>query len=194
MRSGLRGVVAACGLLPCPMVWADGGNAKAPGVERAGDFLQLMIPSYALGMAMNEGASPTGSDGVGQFGKSMAGTLLLVHGLKRTTQQERPDHESGDGRDSFPSGHTAAAFAGASFIHMRYGLSQAAVPYALAAFVGYSRIECDRHHPRDVLAGAAIASFSSWLFVDEYSPSQPRLNVSADAGSGKIQATFRIRF
>ncbi len=55
---------------------------------------------------------------------------------------------------SFPSGHTAAAFAFA--VGAGRELPQSALPLlALASLVGYSRIHTGVHYPGDVLAGAA---------------------------------------
>jgi hypothetical protein len=41
-------------------------------------------------------------------------------------------------KNSFPSGHTSAAFIGPTFIHQRYGFVQAIPLYMLASFVGYT--------------------------------------------------------
>jgi membrane-associated phospholipid phosphatase len=40
--------------------------------------------------------------------------------------------------------------------------------YAAAGFVAYSRVESREHHPRDVIAGAAIGVGSSFLFTRRY--------------------------
>ena len=68
----------------------------------------------------------------------------------------------------FPSGHTSAAFQGASFIHYRYGLKKAIVPYIAATFVAYSRVYSEKHYLHDVLAGAFIGTFSNYYFVSKY--------------------------
>ncbi|WP_169312702.1 phosphatase PAP2 family protein [Hylemonella gracilis] len=153
-----------------------------------------MIPTYALGMAVSEHEFTSGGEGVAQFGMTMLSTALTVHSLKKTTRQKRPDYDSGEARDSFPSGHTASAFAGAAFIHRRYGFSQAAVPYALAAFVGYSRIQAGAHHPRDVAGGALIAGFSTWLFVDERQHTSACNRIETDFGDGRVQVSCSMRF
>jgi len=76
--------------------------------------------------------------------------------------KDRPD---GSNSNSFPSGHTSAAFTGATFIHRRYGLNTALSAYAVASFVGFSRVHAQKHYWEDVIAGAALAGVNSWLFA-----------------------------
>ena len=75
--------------------------------------------------------------------------------------RERPGGGTGEGRffsgDSiFPSGHTARSFAIAAVIADRHGRKAAWVAYPLAALVGLSTIEQDRHWASDVVAGAGL--------------------------------------
>jgi membrane-associated phospholipid phosphatase len=73
--------------------------------------------------------------------------------LKYTVQRERPD---GSDSLSFPSGHTSTAFSLATVASHHYGWKIGLPAYALATGIGLSRIEQDRHHLSDVVAGAAL--------------------------------------
>ncbi len=128
-------------------------------IRTTGDALQIAVPAYALGTTMGD------SQGFWQMTSSFVITQGLVIALKEITQRERPDYEEGDAKDSFPSGHTASAFSGASFIHFRYGFKKALPFYGLATFTGYSRIYAKKHHLGDVLAGAALAIGINYLIV-----------------------------
>jgi undecaprenyl-diphosphatase len=58
---------------------------------------------------------------------------------------------------SFPSGHTATAFALATVLSLWYPRWTAAW-LALAAVVGWSRVGLGSHFPSDVVAGAVLGS------------------------------------
>lgn len=132
----------------------------SPNIEETGDILQIIIPSVAYGATYYL----DDNDGREQFYYSFATTVLATHGLKNVINKKRPN-----GSDkSFPSGHTSAAFQGASFIHERYGIKYAIYAYLGAAYVGYSRVESDNHYIEDVLAGAAIGIMSNLYFTTPY--------------------------
>ena len=91
--------------------------------------------------------------------------MVTTMALKYTVREKRPDSPA---RDSFPSGHTSSAFAGAAFIHRRYGFEYALLPYLGALFTGYSRVHAHRHYTRDVVAGALIGMAAGWYLVDPH--------------------------
>ena len=58
---------------------------------------------------------------------------------------------------SFPSGHTAAAFAFATGVGVEW--PAASVPlYVLAGLVGYSRVHTGVHFPGDVIVGSLVGA------------------------------------
>jgi len=72
---------------------------------------------------------------------------------------------------SFPSGHTASAFAGAVFLGEVFSRLNPDDParhwvrgtsLALACATGWLRIEAGKHFPTDVLAGAVIGALAGW--------------------------------
>jgi len=92
----------------------------------------------------------------------------VVHAGKAITRRERPD---GSSRLSFPSGHTATAFAAAEFLRQEYGCTNALAGiagYGVAVFVGTARVYKNRHWVSDVVAGAGVGILSTkgiyWLY------------------------------
>lgn len=98
-------------------------------------------------------------------GSSVAGTFALTYGLKYIVNRPRPYESypdrvtpySYENSPSFPSGHTATAFALATSLSIRYPKWYVIAPSTLwACSVGISRINEGVHYPSDVLAGTAI--------------------------------------
>jgi membrane-associated phospholipid phosphatase len=129
--------------------------------ETLGDVFSIAIPATAYGTSLylND------KEGQMQFYKSFGSTMAATYVLKYAVREKRPDSNN---KDSFPSGHTSSAFAGASFIQQRYGWKYSIAPYLAAIYTGYSRVHSNRHHPVDIYAGAAIGILSSWYFVTPY--------------------------
>ena len=87
----------------------------------------------------------------------------IVFPSKTFIGRERPD---GSEYVSFPSGHTATAFACAHLLHKEYGeLSPwiSVVGYSMATVTGVTRILNNRHWLSDVLFGAGIGILSTEL-------------------------------
>lgn len=82
-----------------------------------------------------------------------------------TLEKSLPLILSGD-PNSFPSGHTCAAFAVASAFYYDKRHRQLTLTFlGIAAFMGYSRLYVGVHYPLDVFAGTLIGWFSGWLAV-----------------------------
>lgn len=82
-------------------------------------------------------------------------TIATTELLKRLTHRQRPD---GSDRLSFPSGHTANAFASSNW--------DVRVSFPLALATGYLRTAAARHYPTDIAAGAGVGAFYRWVFRD----------------------------
>lgn len=85
--------------------------------------------------------------------------LGTVYLLKKAVNNTRPDGT----QFSFPSGHTANVFAGATMLAMEYGEDYKWVPYvsySVAGGVGVMRMINNKHYISDVLFGAGLGILS----------------------------------
>ncbi|MDR1425837.1 MAG: phosphatase PAP2 family protein [Rickettsiales bacterium] len=163
-------------------------NSHAYTIERAGDMLNLAIPAYAFGEAVQESTQKSDYTSTKQFAYSYITALLTQVAIKELKIEQRPN--GGDLR-SFPSGHTQSAFSGAAFIRKRYGFKQAIVPYLLAGFVGYSRVYAKAHYWHDVVAGAMVAELWAWLLVDRCDSG---INILVSADKNGVSLYFNLKF
>lgn len=146
---------------------------------KVGDGLQVGIPLAALGLTFLLDDSADAEEAGAGFRENAFGfdasllrmngsprhdlllavgrTELATYTLKYGIDAERPN----GGGQSFPSGHTSMAFAGAEFIRKEYGGYWGIPAYLAASYVGWSRVESRNHWTADVLAGAAIGVFSN---------------------------------
>ena len=129
-------------------------------IASAGDILQFALPGAAAGMTL----AHWDLQGALEFGESAGVTLGATYALKYAVPERRPN----GGSESFPSAHTSISVSAAEFIRKRYGWAYGVPAYALAGFVGYSRVEAREHYPHDVIAGAAIGFVSSYIFTKPY--------------------------
>ena len=136
-------------------------NAAANSEDTAANVLRVALPAAAWSMTqyLND------DDGSTQFYYSFATTIASTVALKAVITKNRPD---GSDNDAFPSGHTSMAFQGAAFLQRRYGWEYGAPAYALATYVGYSRVNNDHHDSSDVLAGALIGIAASYYFAEPF--------------------------
>jgi membrane-associated phospholipid phosphatase len=86
---------------------------------------------------------------------------VLTYSLKTITAVPRPDSGA---PTSMPSGHTAQAFAAATFMAKEYGdrsVWYSVGAYTIATGVGVMRVLNNRHWVSDVLVGAGVGIFST---------------------------------
>ena len=138
---------------------------------------------------------------------AMLQTFLVDNFLKGLTGRQRPFFADGEDRwsgpvgfwkrfdkdeaaryVSFPSGHTANAFALATVVAMQYR-DEPWVPvlaYTIAASVGLSRMALDRHWASDVLVGAVVGHFVSRLVVRNHRRRQRLVPALACSGRSVV--------
>jgi hypothetical protein len=130
----------------------------------ADDILVYVAPTVAFSTRLCGGKTKSGfKHQVLKCALSIALTNAILQPLKYTTTVLRPD---GSTRNSFPSGHTAASFAGAEFMFQELKTINpwiASLGYPVAASVGAMRILNNRHWFSDVLVGAGIGILSTKL-------------------------------
>jgi hypothetical protein len=130
-----------------------------------GDYMQIINPLFAAGLASQE-------KGFGHFAIIYSQTFIIMHGTKIIAKSgkwqisKRPHIDNKKDRyEGFPSGHTASAFAGASYVrtfsdeHKFFSIPL----YITAAVTGYSRIKAKEHTNLQVLAGAALAEIVTFV-------------------------------
>jgi membrane-associated phospholipid phosphatase len=140
------------------------------------DYLQFTPAAIALGLNM-----------IGIRGKHDVIWASLIYGMsnvflnavvfptKMISHELRPN---GLSYSSFPSGHTAEAFASAEFLRMEYqnkSIWYGVLGYSMACMTGYLRMYNNKHWFSDVLAGAAVGILSTRLSEWIYDKLEPRL-------------------
>lgn len=123
------------------------------------------------GIALTAGLKMAGVEGRSSWPRLFASSLAsygimagFVNGIKYTASELRPD---GSTHNSWPSGHTATAFVGATILHKEYGLTRSPwysiAGYTVATATGVMRVLNNRHWISDVLSGAGIGILSTEL-------------------------------
>lgn len=161
-------------------------SAPAVAVDhtRVGDVLENALPASAAAIELWRGDR----EGLWQLGSSFTVTLLATQALKKGLDVRRPD----GGVESFPSGHAAKAFAAATYMHRRHGLDSAWPWYAAAGYVGWTRVNANRHRWGDVAGSAVLAGLSSWWLV---TPAESaKVSLIPSVGSGRIHLELQARW
>lgn len=136
-------------------------SSRKNGFVEVGQYIPLALPwgAKALGVPTRSGWGRMAvSQGVGVG--LMAGAVYL---LKHSVDTPRPD--ASDNR-SFPSGHSAWAFMGATMTARELGARSpwwAFGAYSAATAIAAERVVSGRHYPTDVMAGAGIGILSAQL-------------------------------
>ncbi len=129
------------------------------------DYTQFFGPVMTVGLKLG------GVEGRSDWPRLMASAAMsygimaaFVNGIKYTAKEMRPD---GSTANSWPSGHTATSFVGATLLHKEYGLTRSpwysVAGYGVATATGVMRVLNNRHWISDVMSGAGIGIMSTEL-------------------------------
>ena len=129
------------------------------------DYTQFFGPALTVGLKLG------GYEGRSDWPRLLASAAMsyglmaiLVNGIKYTAKEMRPD---GSTANSWPSGHTATSFVGATMLHKEYGLTRSpwfsVAGYGVATATGVMRVLNNRHWVSDVMSGAGIGILSTEL-------------------------------
>lgn len=145
-----------------------GNPAMAQSWNTTSNILALALPA----LAATDTFRHRDWDGASQLTWTLGSTLVATEILKSQIHAVRPD---GSSNDSFPSGHTAVAFAAARFIQKRYGddINPIAL-YGAASLTAFARVKANEHYWRDTLAGAALG----YVMADYFTQTSPLQGLS----------------
>ena len=135
------------------------------------DYTQFFGPAMVVGLKIG------GVEGRSDWPRLLASSALsygimaaFVNGIKYTAKEMRPD---GSTANSWPSGHTATSFVGATILHKEYGLTRSpwysVAGYGVATATGVMRVLNNRHWISDVMSGAGLGIISTefgYAFAD----------------------------
>jgi undecaprenyl-diphosphatase len=152
-------------------VYASIAGVPAPALDKAMRRLSSAANHSVIWLAIAGGLALTGPAGRRTASRgvlAIAVTSALVNvGVKSLSGRRRPDragagvpgprHVRMPSSTSFPSGHSAAAFAFATAISRDRPWLGVALQF-LAASVAYSRVHTGVHYPGDTIAGALIGA------------------------------------
>ena len=174
-------------------LYAAIAQTPTPALDRAmaslsqtANYSRLSLAAAAV-LAATGGRRGRRAAAVGLASVGVTATVVNL-GVKPLGRRSRPDravervpvarHVRMPSSTSFPSGHSAAAFAFATGVGQV--LAPAAIPlHGLAALVAYSRVHTGVHYPGDVVAGALIGTVLAQLTAHAWPPSARRAASSA---------------
>jgi len=170
---------APCDPATLPAIDRGAIHEESPSLDVTSTATLLVVGGYSAFQALH-GLTPEQWHGnFAVLANSASWTAAAAEWIKVLVHRERPVmYTSGaaaaasnlDNVESFPSGHTALAFAAATTYtvlaarqHYPHRARDSILLYAGATAVGVLRVLAGKHFPTDVLGGAALGSGIGWL-------------------------------
>jgi membrane-associated phospholipid phosphatase len=130
-------------------------------IETLGTAVAIALPVTAAGITLYKHDTM----GLAQWTVETFLTLGTAYALKNIVHEERPN---GTDDHSFPSGTTALAASGSSYMWGRYGWEYGLPATMFTQFVSYSRVQAREHRWYDTLASSGIAAGYSYILTTPF--------------------------
>jgi membrane-associated phospholipid phosphatase len=143
------------------------------------------LATYAIGRATG---TPQLTAVGGDLMRAQILSQLFVQGAKFAVARQRPD---GSNSLSFPSGHSASAFATATVVQDHFGWKAGIPAYTFASFVAASRLGASKHYLSDVVVGAGIGIAAGRTVTLRFGGEKFALGAAPTAGGAVV--TFSRR-
>ena len=192
-------------------VWATGHTPIFGSMDSASRTANYLVGILQAEVLLTALVTPSGEDSTEWVSSKAKGlsvelgaelvTAGATSGLKDISNRERP----GGGGNSFPSGHSSAAFTNATLANrnleyiamsdnLRIALEVGNV--LLATATAWARVEANAHFLSDVLAGAAIGHFFGAFIHDAFMglPEEEAFHVNVAPLRGGALVAFSFPF
>lgn len=142
------------------LLLATQGHAGGQAWSTASDLLAVGLPTLAAAYTYRD----RDADGAAQLAWTLGATVGSTEILKHQISELRPDRSDDK---SFPSGHTAVAFASARYLDKRYsGQVSPYLLYGAAGLTALARVQADKHYWKDTIAGGALGYAWAEFFTE----------------------------
>jgi membrane-associated phospholipid phosphatase len=140
-------------------------HSVARWVDRAGEQRSYTPIGSMLGNEWLQGGAAIATYAIGRVQKSPEAAHIgsdliraqVLNGVFTTTLKLAAARDRPNGGDrSFPSGHSSATFASAAVLGEHYGWKVGVPAYAMAGFIGWTRVRDREHWISDVIFGSAL--------------------------------------
>lgn len=183
------------------------------GANRASDWLVGLQIAAPASLTLDGGGSRQPDRVAMMYGETMLLTSGLTYLMKNAFDRTRPFVYNDDpaipaalkqertARKSFPSGHTANAFASMVYLATVFEKTNPDSKHhdlvwagclTSAAITGALRIAAGRHFPSDVLIGAAVGSLVGWVVPRVHEVDD--LTDPAATGKAAVSVSWRVGF
>ena len=161
--------------------------------ETANDVMGWVISPYSIGGAsiltwiVGHG---THHPKVALTGRALTEALFLSLGIDAVAKLSFNRRGPDNGRFSFPSAHSTAAFTAAGVLTSFYGWKAGVPSYVVASLISVSRVDGDQHWVSDVVMGAVLGSVIGWGTAQFHKKQHPNFFLSPQVSSSHASLGF----